>query len=93
MVADSRTLITAGMDCTVSVWSVVSSSKAIDLQPKSCLFGHSTPVTTMASSKSFSTFLSASTDGQVFLWDLNRLEFVRKLPLGGRVEVRGDTWG
>ncbi|KAI9828211.1 MAG: hypothetical protein M1819_004596 [Sarea resinae] len=84
--ADSRTLITAGMDCTISVWSVKSTSKAVDLHPKSCLFGHRTPVTVLALSRSFSTFLSASLDGHVLLWDLNRLEFLRKLTSGGPVE-------
>ncbi|KAI9715083.1 MAG: hypothetical protein M1812_006201 [Candelaria pacifica] len=84
--ADSRTLITAGTDCTVSVWAVMSSTKAVEIQPKICLFGHRTTVTALALSKSFSTFLSASTDGQVLLWDLNRLEFVRKLTSGSPVE-------
>ncbi|KAI9814552.1 MAG: hypothetical protein M1832_005732 [Thelocarpon impressellum] len=84
--ADSRTLITAGTDCTVSVWAVVSGVKSVDLQPKACLFGHSTPVTMLAISRSLSAFLSASADGQVLLWDLNRLEFVRMLCTGGPVE-------
>ncbi|KAI9774489.1 MAG: hypothetical protein M1835_006031, partial [Candelina submexicana] len=84
--ADSRTLITAGTDCTVSVWAVMSSSKSVEIQPKTCLFGHRTTVTALALSKSFSAFLSASTDGQVLLWDLNRLEFVRKLTEGSPVE-------
>ena len=83
--ADSRTLITAGVDCTISVWSVISTSKTVDLQPKTCLLGHNTPVTTLAISRSLSAFLSASTDGQVFLWDLNRLDFVRKLCTGRSV--------
>jgi len=37
----------------------------------------------LAASKTFSTFLSASTDGKVYLWDLNRSEFVRELETGG----------
>ena len=41
----------------------------------------------MAVSKSFSALLSASSDGQVLLWDLNRLELVRKLTTGKPVEV------
>ncbi|KAH0562402.1 hypothetical protein GP486_002903, partial [Trichoglossum hirsutum] len=73
--ADSRTLITAGTDCTISVWTVISSSKSVDLQPNACLYGHRNPVSTIAISRSFSAFLSVSTDGQVLLWDLNRLEF------------------
>lgn len=41
----------------------------------------------LAVSRSFSALLSASSDGQVLLWDLNRLDLVRKLPDGERVEV------
>jgi hypothetical protein len=83
--ADSRVLVTAGIDCVISVWTVVSpSSKSIDLQPKTSLFGHKRPVSIIAVSRSFSTILSASIDGQVLLWDLNRLEFVRRLSTFGR---------
>jgi hypothetical protein len=60
--------------------------KSLDVQPKTSLFGHKEPVSTIAVSRSFSTILSASTDGQVLLWDLNRLEFVRKLAHGRQVE-------
>jgi beige protein homolog 1 len=75
------------VDCVISLWTVsYPSSKAIDLQPKTSLFGHKYPVSILAVSKSFSTILSASTDGQVLLWDLNRLEFVRKLSHGRQVE-------
>ncbi|PQE33629.1 beige BEACH domain-containing protein [Rutstroemia sp. NJR-2017a WRK4] len=98
MFASSQTLITAGEDCVISAHTIVTSpSKSVDLQPRSSLFGHKTPVTTLAVSKSFSTMLSASTDGVVILWDLNRLEFVRKLTHGRPVEcarihdVSGDV--
>jgi len=85
--ADSKTLITAGEDCVVSVYAVQSASnKAIELLPRSSLFGHKTPVTTIAVSKAFSTFVTVSQDGIAFLWDLNRLAFIRKLPLARPVE-------
>ncbi|KAI9732926.1 MAG: hypothetical protein M1818_007359 [Claussenomyces sp. TS43310] len=85
--ADSRTLITAGVDCVISVWILLSHNpKSVELQPKTHLFGHKHPVSTIAVSRSFSTILSASTEGQVLLWDLNRLEFVRKLAQGRHVE-------
>ena len=87
MFADSRMLITAGADCTISVWVVLSTSKSIDLQPKACLFGHRNPVTVLALSRSFSALVSCSTDGRVFCWDLNRLDFVRELSPGDPVEV------
>ncbi|SPQ19537.1 7c8b4997-0988-4fce-b449-f0d14cca0c59 [Thermothielavioides terrestris] len=80
--ADSKTLITAGEDCVVSVYMVHSSpgKPVVELQPRSSLFGHKTPVTHIAVSKAFSTILTVSQDGAAFLWDLNRLEFIRKLP-------------
>lgn len=85
--ADAKTLITAGYDCTVSVWTVLSTLKAVDLQPRKTLFGHRRPITCLAVSRSFSALLSASCDGQVILWDLNRLELVRVLGKGKPVEV------
>ena len=85
--ADSRTLVTAGTDCTISVWQVTNTAKSVDLTPRGCLFGHRTSVTTIAGSRSFSTLLSASSDGQILLWDLNRLELIRKLAKGMPVEV------
>ena len=85
--ADSRTLVTAGMDCTVSLWTYTSTGKSVDLQPTGSLFGHRCPVTVLAVSRSFSTLLSASSDGQIMLWDLNRQCFVREIPASGPVDV------
>jgi WD40 repeat protein len=85
--ADSKTLITAGEDCVISVHGIKTSpGKPVELVPKSSLFGHKTPVTTIAASKEFSTFVTVSTDGQALLWDLNQLAFIRKLPLVRPVE-------
>jgi beige protein homolog 1 len=84
--ADSKTLITAGTDCAIAVWNITNSSKSVDIQPRSCLFGHRTPVTVLALSRSFSALVSASTGGEVFLWDLNRLECVRKVDEGSAVD-------
>ncbi|KAI1403229.1 beach-domain-containing protein [Hypoxylon fuscum] len=87
VVADSKTLITAGEDCVVSVFTIqTSSGKPVELLYRSSLFGHKTPVTTIAVSKAFSTLVTVSGDGHAFLWDLNRLEFVRKLPSTRAVE-------
>ena len=80
-------MITAGSDCTVSVWTVISTSKSVDLQPRKTFFGHRTAITTLAVSRSFSALLSASNDGQVILWDLNRLELVRVLAEGKSVDA------
>jgi len=85
--ASSQLLITAGEDCVISAHTIVTSaSKPVELQPRSSLFGHKTAVNVLAVSKSFSTLLSASCDGTVLLWDLNRLELVRKLT-GGRGQI------
>lgn len=87
VVADSKTLVTAGEDCVVSVYSIITSAgKPVDLHLRSSLFGHKAPVTTIAVSKAFSTFVTISADGHAFLWDLNRLEFIRKLPSNRPVE-------
>lgn len=84
--ADSKTLVTAGNDCTVSIWTVISTSKAVDLQPRATLFGHRRSVNVLAVSRSFSVLLSASSDGHVILWDLNRLELTRVLVRGKPVD-------
>ncbi|KAL4802659.1 hypothetical protein BDV18DRAFT_146245 [Aspergillus unguis] len=84
--ADSRTLVTSGTDCTISIWIFTATAKSVDLQPAGSLFGHRTPVTLLTVSRSFSTLLSASVDGQLMLWDLNRQCFVRELPSKGPVD-------
>jgi hypothetical protein len=80
---DGRTLITAGTDCTIAIWNVFRGEKGkVELQNTTTLFGHKSPVVTLAASRALSSFLSASSDGRVFLWDLNRNESVRELDLG-----------
>lgn len=76
---DSKTLVTAGTDCTVAVWTVMDNGKTVELHPRATLFGHRKPVGVLAISRSFNALMSASSDGQVMLWDLNRCEFIRKL--------------
>lgn len=80
-VADSKTLVTAGEDCVVSVFAVQTAhGRPADLLHRRSLFGHKSPVTCIAVSRAFSTLVTVSAaDGHVFLWDLNRLEFVRRL--------------
>ena len=87
LLADSKTLVTAGSDGTISVWTLVITANSVDLQPKITLFGHRSAITSMVVSRSFSALLSASSDGQVLLWDLNRLELVRRLTTGKPIEV------
>lgn len=76
--ADHKTLVTAGVDGTISVWQLTVNSKTVELQPRICLFGHITTVNVMTVSRSFTTLVSASNE-HVLVWDLNRLRFVRKL--------------
>ncbi|KAL8773434.1 MAG: hypothetical protein Q9194_004321, partial [Teloschistes cf. exilis] len=87
LLADSQTLVTGGHDCVISVWGVNHAVNPIELQPRGSLFGHRTAVNTLAASRSFRTLLSASDDGQILLWDLNRLEIMRKLTLPGGPRV------
>lgn len=79
--ADSKTLITAGEDGVVSAHTVQTggSGKLVELHLRSSLFGHKTAVTTVAVSKALSVLVTVSQDGEALLWDLNRLEFVRRL--------------
>ncbi|KAK5090010.1 beige protein-like 1 [Lithohypha guttulata] len=71
--ADSKTLVTAGTDCTIAVWTVTSPNhKSVDLQPRATLFGHRSIVTTLVLSRSFNALLSCSSGGELLLWDLNR---------------------
>ena len=80
--ADSKTLITAGIDCTISIWGLTSDARSVELKPRGCLFGHRTAVKTLTVSRSFSAILSGAEDGQVILWDLNRSQVVRNLGRG-----------
>lgn len=81
--ADRKTLVTAGVDCTVAIWVVNVTRDLIELQPKTYLFGHRTSVTLLAASRVFSTLLSVSADGQVNLWGLNRFNCIRVLRAAG----------
>lgn len=78
--ADSKTMITGGADATLGVWNVNNpTADTIDMTSKQYLFGHRTAISILASSRAFSTLLSASVDGHVLLWDLNRFDCVRVL--------------
>jgi len=78
--ADARTLLTGGADSTIGVWDFASpSSEEIKIHPRTYLFGHRGPISVLAASWAFSTLVSASTDGQVIVWDLNRFDCLRIL--------------
>ncbi|GAM85921.1 hypothetical protein ANO11243_039310 [Dothideomycetidae sp. 11243] len=77
---DSKTLLTAGADCTIGVWELGSlSADQLDLRPKTYLFGHREMVTHLSVARAFSTVVSASADGQVIMWDMNRFDCIRVL--------------
>ncbi|KAJ8098609.1 hypothetical protein POJ06DRAFT_257502 [Lipomyces tetrasporus] len=78
-IADPRTLVTAGYDCVICVWRMQGNLKSMEVQFKASLRGHTTPILSLAISRSFSAIVSASEDGIVLVWDLNRLRFVREL--------------
>jgi hypothetical protein len=85
--ADSRTLITAGADCVVSIWKVEYLPKIVNVIHRNSHFGHRHPITALASSSRFMALLTSDTSGRVLMWDLNRNDFVRELESKGP-EVR-----
>ena len=86
---DSKTLVTAGMDCTIGIWTVNVAKDVVDIQSKQYLFGHRNAVTLLTASRVFSTLLSASSDGHALLWGLNRCNCIRTLvpPGGPRIQA------
>lgn len=88
--ADSKTLISGGADSTIGVWTISATSDAIDISSRTYLHGHRTPLSVLAASRAFSTLVSASVDGHVLLWDLNRFDCVRVLQEanGGREVIK-----
>ncbi|KAF2482757.1 hypothetical protein BDY17DRAFT_251913 [Neohortaea acidophila] len=88
---DSKILATGGADCTIGIWNIHASRDHIDLQPKQYLFGHRTPITILTASRMFSTLLSASADGHVLLWGLNRYHCIRVLHPAGQPAIRAAS--
>ncbi|KAK9464583.1 hypothetical protein V1512DRAFT_255310 [Lipomyces arxii] len=84
-IADARTLVTAGYDCMLCVWRMQGSAKSMEVQFKATLRGHTSPIVSLDISRSFSAIVSASEDGVVLVWDLNRLRFVRELKHDGHL--------
>ena len=88
---DSKTLVTAGLDCTIGLWGVITSRDHIEIQPKTYLFGHRSPVTILAASRVFSTLLSASSDGNILIWGLNRHQCIRIMHNAGEPPIQAAT--
>ena len=85
---DSKTLVTAGRDCTIGLWGISTSRDAIDLQPKTYLFGHRSAVVILTASRVFTTLLSASLDGEILIWGLNRHQCIRVLHPAGQPAIQ-----
>lgn len=77
--SDAKTLVTASNDNTIALWEVTNLTKSVEIQPKAMLFGHKHSVTHLIVSSAFGTILSSDSRGNVFTWDLNRLQLVRKV--------------
>ncbi|KAF1816742.1 beach-domain-containing protein [Eremomyces bilateralis CBS 781.70] len=76
---DGKTLVTAGTDCVLIIHSVISQSRTVDLRALSSLYGHRNSITALAASKTFGALVSCDSSGKVYLWDLNRFEFIREI--------------
>ena len=76
---DTRTLVTASADGSLALWTVQHARDRVVLAPRTHLFGHRAAVTALAASRVFSTLVSASTDGHVLIWALNRQQCIRTL--------------
>lgn len=76
----ANSVILGSQDTTVSVLKLMSDKKgSVLLQSQAYLRGHTTPITALAASAAFSCVVSGDATGSVLVFDLNRLEFVRKL--------------
>jgi WD40 repeat protein len=70
----------------VSVWEVAEK----ELRLKANLYGHSEPITCLASSSSYNIIVSGSKDLTCIVWDLARLSFVRQLvPHSSQIDAVG----
>ncbi|KAK5170308.1 beige protein-like 1 [Saxophila tyrrhenica] len=89
---DSKTLVTAGADCTIGIWGISTSRDSgrdrVEMQMKTYLFGHRAPVVKLAASRVFSTLLSASSDGHILVWGLNRYQCIRVLQAAGEPPIQ-----
>ncbi|KAI8643957.1 hypothetical protein BD408DRAFT_137123 [Parasitella parasitica] len=76
---DSRTLVTGGTDNLVCIWQVKNEKATTDFMLVECLKGHSSVVTTIAASRTYSILVTGSEDKTAIIWDLNRKQYVKTL--------------
>ncbi len=77
---DGQLVVLGGEDAVLSVWRKHPTQKYLQLQPVGTLCAHTERVCCLAASTSFRILLSGGADRQVFMWDLNRMQQVRRLP-------------
>lgn len=71
----------------MQAFAVHATAKSVELQFKASLFGHRQPVTFLAASRAWSTFMSADDSGRILLWDMNSLTALRAWEVGVSVDV------
>ena len=82
VVADAeKFIITGGQDSVLAVWQLHPKFKHNQLKLRSRLYGHSGTILCVLASVPFGVIVSGDEDGSVIIWDLNRLEMNRTLPL------------
>ncbi|XP_058155114.1 WD repeat- and FYVE domain-containing protein 4 isoform X2 [Dasypus novemcinctus] len=75
------TIVTSGASAVVCVWELsMTKSHARGLRLRQALYGHTQPVTCLATSAAFSLLVSGSQDRTCILWDLDHLAHVARLP-------------
>ncbi|EPS37931.1 hypothetical protein H072_8465 [Dactylellina haptotyla CBS 200.50] len=79
LVVDESVFVTGGCDCTVAIWKM-ENMKTFDIHPTACLQGHAAAITHLAVSRSFNLLVTGDSDGVIFVWDLSRRTYIRKLP-------------
>jgi len=80
MSEDARYLFTSGCDSVINVWSL-KTDKYRHLTLERRFVSHLRPVTLLAASSDHRILVSTGLDRQVIVWDLNRLIFIRRLPI------------
>ncbi|KAJ8612061.1 hypothetical protein MRB53_037612 [Persea americana] len=82
------TFITASADGTVGVWTCTTERHEPYLKLRGYLHGHTSSVTHIATSPEWHTLVTASSDGEIRTWDINRLNVIRLFHFEGVLTVR-----
>lgn len=81
-IPNNRIMITGSTDSLITVWKI---DKVKSFSPIMNLYGHTEPVTCLASSQAYSIVVSGSRDRTAIIWDLNKFTFSRQLGDGNIV--------